>query len=360
MRLRPRSLALAAALAVAVVGGGAAPAGADPVDVQLKATSVARVAGADRIATAVSAAGSFSGQRADAVVLARSDSFADSLAAAPLASDAGGPLLLTPTGGLDASVAAAIRDVLAPGGTVYLLGGAAALSPSVEQSVRSLGVAGTVTRIAGADRFGTAVEVARRLPEASTVSLVTGWNFPDGLAAGALMGVVDDETQHSVGVVLLSDGNSLGGATAGYLAERDFATKIALGGPAAVAVSGQGGWAPIAGADRYDTSARIARQFTSSSFFEDATTIVGIATGEGWADALAGSALLAYGGGPLLLTRPDQLPTATADVLRDLQADARATLDEQGDPLEVGTALVFGGTGAVQDVVLEQVRSALA
>ncbi|WP_432488731.1 cell wall-binding repeat-containing protein [Kineococcus sp. SYSU DK018] len=360
MRLRSRSLALAAALAVAVVGGGAAPAGAEPVDVQLKAASVSRLAGADRIGTAVAASRSFSGQRAGAVVLARSDTYADSLAAAPLASDEGGPLLLTPTGGLDASVADAIRDVLAPGGTVYLLGGTAALSTSVEESVRSLGIAGAVTRVAGADRFGTAVEVAKLIPEAGTVSVVTGWNFPDGLAAGALMGVVDADTEHSVGVVLLSDGANLGSTTAGYLDQRGFTTKIAIGGPAAVAVSGRNGWAPIAGADRYDTSARIARQFTSSSFFEDATTIVGIATGEGWADALAGSALLAYGGGPLLLTQPGQLPTATADVLRDLQADARATLDDQGNPLEVGTALVFGGTGAVQDVVLDQVRAALA
>ncbi|MCI2238217.1 cell wall-binding repeat-containing protein [Paenibacillus sp. TRM 82003] len=360
MRLRPRPLALAAALAVAVVGGGAAPAGAEPGDAQLKATTVSRISGADRIATAVQAARSFSGQKADAVVLARADSFADSLAAAPLASDAGGPLLLTPSGGLDATVADTVRDVLAPGGTVYLLGGTSALSGAVEQSVRSLGVAGTVRRVAGTDRFGTAVEVAKLLPEATSVSVVTGWNFPDGLAAGALMGVVDSETEHSVGLVLLSDGNELGATTAGYLGTRNFATKIAIGGPAAVAVSGQAGWAPIAGADRYDTSARLARQFTSNGFFEDATTIVGIATGEGWADALSGSALLAYGGGPLLLTQPGQLPGVTATALRDLQADARATQDDQGNPLEVGTALVFGGTNAVQDAVLTEIRDALA
>ncbi|WP_337060076.1 cell wall-binding repeat-containing protein [Kineococcus sp. G2] len=360
MRLRPSSLALAAALAVAVVGGVAAPAGADPGDAQLKAATVSRVSGADRIATAVQASRAFSQEKVPAVVLARSDSFADSLAAAPLASDAGGPLLLTPSAGLDPSVADAIRDVLAPGGTVYLLGGTSALSGAVEQSVRSLGVAGTVRRVAGADRFGTAVEIAKLLPEATTVSVVTGWNFPDGLAAGALMGVVDAETDHSVGVVLLSDGNQLGATTAGYLGSRDFATRIAIGGPAAVAVTGRAGWAPIAGADRYDTSARIARQFTSSSFFEDATTIVGVATGEGWADALSGSALLAYGGGPLLLTQPGDLPDATAAALRDLQADARATKDDQGDPLEVGTALVFGGPNAVQDSVLTEIRAALA
>ncbi|WP_432495401.1 cell wall-binding repeat-containing protein [Kineococcus gypseus] len=368
MRLAPRSLALAAALAVAVLGGGAVPAGATPavdpgtarLDVDLKAAAVSRVAGPDRVATAVAAAGSFTGQAADAVVLTRSDTFADALAGAPLASDRGGPLLLTSRTSLQPEVADAIRDVLAPGGTVYLLGDTNALSAGVESSVRALGF--TTQRVQGADRFGTAVAVAELLPQARTVSLVNGWNYPDGLAAGALMGVVDDETRRSVGVVLLSDGNRVGDTTARYLERRSFATKIAVGGPASVAVGPQTGstdWGFLAGADRYATAALVARQFSSTGFFEDATTIVGIATGENWPDALAGSALLAYGGGPVLLTRPDQLPPVTAETLGALQADARAQRGEDGQPLEITDALVFGSASSVQDVVVEQVRTAL-
>ncbi|WP_432574695.1 cell wall-binding repeat-containing protein [Kineococcus sp. SYSU DK005] len=350
MRLAPRPLALAAALAAAVVGAAAAPAGAAPGDVELKAT-VSRVAGADRVATAIAAAASFSGQQADAVVLTRSDTYADALAGAPLASDKAGPLLMTSRTALQPEVSTAIRDVLRPGGTVYLLGSTSALSAEVESAVRALGF--PVQRVQGADRFGTAVEIAKLLPQASAVSVVTGWNYPDGLSAGALMGVVNEVTNHSVGAVLLTEGNTLGAATAGYLAGRSFNTKIAIGGLASVAVEGQPGWARLAGGDRYETSALIAQQFTSTGFFEDATTTVGVATGENWPDALAGAGLLAYGGGPMVLTRPGDLPAASREALTSLQADARA----QGT--EVDEVLVFGDERAVSAGVAGAVGDAL-
>ncbi|NAZ86052.1 cell wall-binding repeat-containing protein [Kineococcus indalonis] len=356
MRLAPRTLALAAALAAAVLGGAAAPAGAapgDPLpDVQLKAAAVERVAGENRFATAARAAASFSGQGADAVVLARSDSYADSLAAAPLASDRNGPLLLTAPGSLNPVTADTIRDVLKPGGVVYLLGGTGALSPAVEQAVRALGF--PVQRVQGANRYATAVEVAKLLPQASSVAVVTGKDFPDGLAAGALMGVIDGGTGRSVGAVLLSDGNALGADTSRYLAGRTFTTRIAVGGPAAIAVEQQGGWARFAGRNRYDTSAAVARLFTSSAFFTDATTVVGVATGADWADALSGSALMAFAGGPVLLTARDALPVETTQALQELQRDARA----QG--AEVTRALVFGGTGVVVAGVDAQVAGALS
>ena len=352
MRLRPRTLGLAAAFAItSALVAGAAPVTASAANTDV---DVARVFGADRIGTAVSTSKSFSGGAAKAVVLARADAYPDSLAAAPLASDVGGPLLLTGTGSLDASVAAAIQDVLAQDGKVYLLGGVKALSTTVENQVRALGKVGSVQRVSGSDRFGTAVEIAKLLPAAQTVSVVTGWNFPDGLSAGALMGVVDDSSEHSIGVVLLSDGRGMGATTANYLASRTFTTKIAVGGDAAVAASANStGWASLVGADRYATSALVASQFESSGFFEDSTDIVGVATGLDWADALSGSALMAYGGGPLLLTTPDTLPDGTKKALQGLQADAA------GKGENVQQALVFGGTRVVQDAVVEQVRSAL-
>ncbi|WP_432565685.1 cell wall-binding repeat-containing protein [Kineococcus sp. SYSU DK003] len=354
MRLRPRTLGLAAALAISsAVVAGAAPATAAP-DVELKAASVGRVYGADRIGTAVAASKSFTGGQAKAVVLARADDYADSLAAAPLASDLGGPLLLTGSGSLDPAVSAAISDVLVQGGTVYLLGGEKALSANVGTQVRALGKVGDVRRVAGGDRFGTAVEIAKLLPTAKSVAVVTGWNFPDGLSAGALMGVVDVDTDHSIGVVLLSDGRSLGRTTSDYLAGRTFTNKLAIGGDARTAVAGDtSGWVPLVGSDRYDTSARVAATFTSDSFFTDATTIVGVATGEGWADALSGSALLAYGGGPLLLTARDGLPSSTTGALKALQADAK----KNGETVE--QALVFGGPNVVGTAVDGQIGSAL-
>ncbi|NAZ81991.1 hypothetical protein GTR02_09180 [Kineococcus sp. R8] len=357
MRLRPRPIAFAAlAVSSCLLASTVTPAAAAPGDVELKATSVQRVAGAGRIETAIAAAASFSGGKAESVVLARSDNFADSLAAAPLASDKAGPLLLTSPGALQPQVADAIRDVLKPGGTVYLLGGTAALSAAVESAVRGTAGVGTVTRVQGGNRYQTAVEVAKQLPQAADVALVTGGNFPDGLAAGALMGVVDASTNHSLGVVLLTNGPAMPRETADYLNQRGFATTgtvLAVGGQAVQASGGVAGMIPVAGNSRYDTAAEVAKLFSSQMFFTDATPLVGVATGENWPDALAGSALLAYGGGPLVLTRTASLPDASAAALRGLQADAR------GAGGSVAQALVFGGPGVVSDAVVGQVGTAL-
>jgi putative cell wall-binding protein len=356
MRLRPRVLGLAAlATSTCLLAGGTAPALAAPGDVDLKAASVQRVAGAGRVETAIAAA-AFSGGKADAVVLARSDNFADSLAAAPLASDKSGPLLLTSPGALQSQVVDAIRDVLKPGGTVYLLGGTAALSASVESSVRATAGVGTVTRVQGGNRYETAVAVARLLPAATDVALVTGGNFPDGLAAGALMGVVDSSTNHSLGVVLLTNGATMPQATLDYVNATGFSSKgtvLAVGGQAVQASAAVAGATPVAGNSRYDTAAAVAKLFSSKQFFTDATQLVGVATGENWPDALAGSALLAYGGGPLVLTRGTSLPDASADALRTLQADARSAGGS------VAQALVFGGSDVVSDAVAAQVGTAL-
>ncbi len=352
MRLRPRTLGLAAALAVSsALVAGAAPATASP-GVDLKAAATSRVYGADRIGTAVAASKSFTGQGADAVVLTRSDTFADALAGAPLASDKGGPLLMTPRTSLDPGVAAAIKDELKPGGTVYLLGDANALSADVENSVKALGF--PTVRLFGSDRFGTAVAIAKQLPSATSVSVVTGWNFPDGLAAGALMGVVDTDSGHSIGAVLLSDGNNLGASTQGYLDSRRFSTKIAVGGTAVTAVTKyQTGWSQLAGNDRYETASLVAKQFTSTAYFQDATEIIGVATGENWPDALAGSALLAYGGGPMLLTAKGSLPASTRSAIDALKADAAT------EGTSIQKVLVFGDENSVSAGAYDAIVSAV-
>ena len=78
-----------------------------------------------------------------AVVVARSDFFSDALAGGPLAARVGGPLLITPgaslSSTLDPTVLSEIERVLEPGGTVYLLGGPLALSPTIDPALESLG-----------------------------------------------------------------------------------------------------------------------------------------------------------------------------------------------------------------------------
>lgn len=98
----------------------------------------------------------------------------------------------------------------------------------------------------------------------------------------------------------------------------------------------QAGAVRIAGPDRYATAARISDEYPSG------VSVVYVASGLTFPDALAGAARAAYNDGPLLLTDPDYLPTATRDAMTRLR------------PSRV---VVLGGTGAVSDSVAQALAS---
>jgi putative cell wall-binding protein len=315
-------------VAVTVLGGGSVVAtSTTALATTTVPANVQRIAGASRLATAIAtsqdefpATGS-----AIAVVLTRSDTYPDALSGGPLAAKVGGPLLLTPTASLDPTVKAEIVRVLPAGGTVYILGGTAAVSTAVETTITGLGF--VVKRIAGADRFATAVAVADALGDPTTVFEATGLNFPDALSGGPA-------AIKTGGAILLTDGSTQSPATAAYLAAHPGGTHYALGGPAAAADPTA---TSLAGQDRYETSDAVA--FT---FFESATK-VGAATGLNFPDALAAGPDLAAKGAPLLL-----VPSAGAlpePISVDLLARTFA-----------GTTsiLLFGGTASVSDDVASQ------
>jgi putative cell wall-binding protein len=283
-----------------------------------------RLAGADREATAgaVSQAG-FPAGGAGAVVLARDDTYPDALAGAALAGARHAPVLLTSPAALDAGPEAELRRVLPAGGTVFLLGGTAALSDRVASQVVSDGY--HVTRLSGPDRYATAAAVAGVVGSPSGALLTTGDDFPDALAAAAA-------TAGGGRVVLLTHGSTMPTPTRSYLAAHPGLQVYAVGGPAAAADPAA---TAVAGADRYATAAAVARQFFSFP------ATVGLATGLAFPDALAAGPRLAALGVPLLLTGPGTLSSATSAYL-----GASAHTIER---LEV-----YGGPAALSDSVVQQ------
>jgi hypothetical protein len=270
-----------------------------------------------------------------AVVVARSDFFSDALAGGPLAARVGGPLLITPGAGesstLDPAVLSEIERVLQPGGTVYLLGGPLALSPTIDSALESLGY--TVTRVAGSDEYATAVAIAEQLGNPSVIFEATGLNFPDALSA------VPAAINRS-GAILLTDGTTQAPETAAYLAAHPNDTRYAIGGPLAAAGADKTATA-IYGQDQYGTSAAVA-----TAFFPKPTT-VGAATGTNFPDGLAAGPGLGLADAPLLLVAPTgALPPA---ILAYLQA--------AGGTITGG--ILFGGPLAVADQVLSELDGAL-
>ena len=291
-------------------------------------TAPVHIFGTDRFATAVatSVAEFPTPGSAGAVVLARSDDYPDALVGIRFAAAKNAPLLFANGGSLTAPTQAEMARVLPIGGTVYLLGGTAAIPASVATALTGLGYA--VQRLAGPDRFGTALAVAAALGNPGTVLLATGTNFPDALAAGPAAAHVD-------GVVLLTDGSVLPASVRTYLTAHP-GVVYAVGGPAVAA-------APTAtalmGADRYATAVAVAGLFATPSK-------VGLASGVTFADALSGGALLAHIDGPLLLSAPTALPSSTSSYLQAVRAT-------------VVSSTLFGGPAALASVVATAVAKAL-
>ena len=294
---------------------------------------VVRLFGQSRIdtAVAVSNASFASAHSASSAVIASASTFADALPGTPLAVAKNGPLLLTGHDGLDPQVAAELQRALPPGATVYLLGGSFALSPTVATQVQGLGF--TVVHYAGTNRFDTAAIIADQgLGNPPTVLEATGLDFPDALSGGAAAAA-------NQAAVLLTAGTAQAAETVAYLSRHPSDTRYALGGQAAAADPSA---KPVVGADRYDTSTRVATTFFSNP------TRIGVASGVAFPDALSGGANIGAQHGPMILV-PRSGPL-TAALQSYLKANAPSLVD----------GVAYGGGLALGDDVLTEVRQAIS
>lgn len=285
--------------------------------------TVTRLGGAnrDQTATTISRAEFVVSGTAKAAVLARDDQYVDALAGTPLATSKLGPLLLTPPDHLDAGVGSELQRAVPAGATVYLLGGTSALSDAVASQVGALGF--QVQRVAGPDRFSTAVAVADALGDPTSVFEATG---TDTTGADALCAGGAAAANH--GVVLLTDGSAQADATSAYLTSHS-GNHYAVGGPA---VSADPAATPVSGPDRYSTCVDVAGRFFTSP------KGVGVANGSNPIDALAGGAALADYAEPVLLVDPalsGRLPTVVGRYLKQTTS--------------VYMGLVLGLQGAIDD-----------
>jgi len=313
------------------------------VVVQVGAGS-ARMGGDDRFGTAtrLSREDFPEDGSAQAVLLARADAFADALAAAPLASLEEAPVLLTGTAELPPTVIEEISRALVDGGTVYLLGGEAAIAPSVATALTDLGY--VVERISGADRIDTSVQIAQFLiaagVEIDEVVLASAGNFPDALAGASYASASEapvlltpaNALDHRVRAVLEALGPDVEVLVAGGLAAVSDAVVAEIAG-LGIEVE------RFSGDDRFATSAAIAE-----ALFDDATAVI-VATGATFPDALSGAA---HGGrldAPILLVG-DTLPESV-----------RAYLAERSGQIEV--LYVLGGPAAVSDGVMAEMEALL-
>lgn len=188
---------------------------------------VTRVAGADRYATAarISASGYLAG--VPTVYVATGEGFADALAGVAVAGRDRAPVLLVKSGAMPFATDAELTR-LRPG-RIVILGGTVSVDSQVEAALATY-TSGPVTRLAGVDRYATAVAISAASYTAggpTSVYLSTGSAFPDSLAAGPPAGLDGDP-------ILLVSSSRLPASVADEIRRLDPSQVIVVGGPASI------------------------------------------------------------------------------------------------------------------------------
>jgi len=257
----------------------------------------------------------------------------DASVAGPLASTLNAPLLLTQRAKLPDETGAELSRRGSVVKTAYVVGGEAAVSSTVVDQLKSRGL--TVVRVAGANRYTTAAEVAREIGRRRTVSAVMlagGFGLADALAGSGPASALKEP-------ILLTSADRLAPATSAAIADLGAKYVHIVGGTAVV---GQGvedelrkstTVRRLGGDNRYEVSATIASYFRGQM---PSTSEMVITSGQ---DASLVDSLVAGTRRSLMvLVAPTSLPDTATEAMQRTPA------------LETVTAV--GGTAVVSNSVL--------
>ena len=169
------------------------------------------------------------------------------------------------------------------------------------------------TRVAGADRINTAVEVSKKYyKSADTVIIANYEKFADSLSASALSKALKAP-------ILLVKKDQLDSVVAQEIKRLGAKNVVVIGGEQSVDEAKNSlskyNVQTIAGSDRYETSAKIAQEIIKRT----GTTQAVIASGETFADALTVAPLANKNNMPILLVQPNNIPKATQEVLKQIK-----------------------------------------
>lgn len=202
---------------------------------------------------------------------------------------------------------------------------------------------GAVTRIAGSDRYSTSALISTRAfpGGASTVYVASGANFPDALAAAALAGAAN-------GPLLLVGPTSVPDVILAELRRLGPDRIVVAGGPGVISdsvVTTLRSVTPLVnrvfGPNRYATS----RALALDAYGETGASAVYLATGSGFADALAAGPAAASVNAPVVLVN---------GTLPQIDEDTLALIDQLG----ATRVVIAGGTGAVSAGIESSLRDA--
>ena len=346
----------------------------DPTDSSVRDDlgGVREFAGRDRYVTALQLAQRYAHEQGGlgsvtTVIVASGESPIDGAVAASLASHHAAPILLTPPGGLPEFVGGFIED---HGVTqVIVVGGLSSVSAAVLDQITALDPSPAVRRIAGEDRFATAVAIASELDglaawcgtDENAALLANGSDHLLGYLVGA------GPLAHRLEMpMLLTHSGVLPSSTSNFLRERDIDRVVILGGTNIVGatVLEQLGTAGvnvierIGGTSAAATAAAVAKVMTGDceSVLDTADDIAALISVGSAVDAVAAAPMLATGidgSGPIpLLFAATAVPAGTRSFLA---ATPRAV---DGRKTQFSLVAIGGPQSVTQAMMLSALKSA--
>ena len=285
----------------------------DPTDSSVRddINGVREFAGRDRYVTALHLARRYAHERGGlgsvtTVIVASGESPIDGAVAAPLAARHAAPILLTPPGVLSESVGDFIEDHGVA--QVIVVGGPASVSAAVLDQVTALDPSPVVRRIAGEDRFATAVAIASELDgpaawcgtDENAALLANGSDHLLGYVVGA------GPLAHRLEMpILLTNSGVVPSSTSEFLRVRDIDRVVILGGTSVVdatvleqlGTAGVNSIERIGGTSAAATAAAVARVMTGDceSVLDTADDIAALISDRSVVDAVAAAPMLAIG-----------------------------------------------------------------
>lgn len=289
---------------------------------------IGRISGDNRYSTASAIGAKF--EKSSHVLLANSGNFPDALVASVLADQLGAPILLSDGKTLAPETQKSIEALGAS--HITILGGPGSISGELGDALKAKGY--RVERISGDNRYETAIRIGEKIDPQGLVYLASGENYPDALSITSLATKTNSP-------IILTGKESLPKASLDYILNKGIKKVVIAGGEGAVSKAVENTLRAkgitverIAGANRYETSAKIAR-----AAYPPANGYL-ISNGQGYIDALTAGPLAARWDRPILLVESKTLPQAAKDLLGQAAADK---------------VTIIGGVNSVSDSVKGQI-----
>lgn len=274
------------------------------------AVTAGRLYGDDRYKTAVEISKN-AFRNTKTVVLVNGSRYADAVTASVLADRLHAPILLTSDNGIPQVTLDEITRLEAK--EVVVIGGSAVISEASLNALSSL----KIERVYGQNRYETSAEIYRKIVKVSgpvtQLILTTGQNYPDALSVSSM--AIKERAP-----ILLTEKDTVDPSVFALIdipRERRPSMMTVIGGTNAISeqvvekMRTRIFTTVIAGDNRYDTSLAIAKKA-----YPDASTVL-LATGEGFADALAAGPSTALYKAPILLTPKSKVEPAVKAYIKD-------------------------------------------